>query len=250
MFILAAIAAIARDDVQPEKPYIRKHTPMKKKKWDKKIKIKRKREKRSGRTQRRTRKKKRENTISVQGREKKYIYNKKLRGSGVCVCLGGGTVDGGQQQQQQTLCTPSTPPPKLVRCFHFPLLPLPLPPYPRPSFIQYSLSHPATVSHTHSPRIAIAPPRRRRRDDAHPVPFLRHEYFFPFFFLFVLHVSHVCVCAPTADDFFPLLSFPASFVVYGFPERETFSIHINIRTGDRAHTHTDAIICTRGSLRR
>lgn len=54
-------------------------------------------------------------------------------------------------------------------------------------------------------------------------------FFVPRFFSFCLACIScvcVCVCALAADDFFPLLSFPASFVLYGFPERETFYTHV------------------------
>lgn len=121
--------------------------------------------------------------------------------------------------------------PKLVRCFHFPL-PSPLrdpPLFNTPSLLLH-LSHP--LSHSFSltlfpsysltlpsrARSHIAPPRRRR-DDAHPVPFLRPEVFF----LFVLHVSHVCVCVRSPRTiFFPFSVFRHRSFCTVFPSARHF----------------------------
>jgi len=127
--------------------------------------------------------------------------------------------------------------PKLVRCFHFPL-PSPLrdpPLFNTPSLslcISHPLSHPlarsvslfftsSTVSRSLS--YCTSPTSSRRC----PPLFL---FFVPRFFFFLSCMYLMCVCALAADDFFPLLSFPASFVLYGFPERETFSTHIKNST--------------------
>lgn len=129
--------------------------------------------------------------------------------------------------------------PKLVRCFHFPL-PSPLSATHLYSILPLSLSHPLSPSGSlcfpliHSLRRLALALILHLPDVVATMPTL-FLFFVPrFFFLFVLHVSHVCVCALAADDFFPLLSFPASFVLYGFPERETFSTHIKNST----HTKT------------
>lgn len=129
-----------------------------------------------------------------------------------------------------------------------------LPLSPRPTFIQYSpLSLTPSRSLCPSPSDSLCFPLIHSLsrlalalilhlpDVVATMPTL-FLFFVPrFFFLFVLHVSHVCVCALAADDFFPLLSFPASFVLYGFPERETFSTHIKNSTHTKTRSHLQTI---------
>lgn len=102
--------------------------------------------------------------------------------------------------------------PKLVRCFHFPL-PSPLrdPPLFNTPSLSLCLSHPLSqyLSLSLFPSFSLTPPSRarshiapprRRRDDAHPVPFLRPEVFFSFC---LACISCVCVCARRGRFFSP-----------------------------------------------
>lgn len=122
--------------------------------------------------------------------------------------------------------------PKLVRCFHFPL-PSPLrdPPLFNTPSLSLCLSHPFSQSLSLSlfpsfsltlpsrARSHIAPPRRRR-DDAHPCSFTSSR---GFFFLFVLHVSHVCVCVRSPRTiFFPFSVFRHRSFCTVFPSARHF----------------------------
>lgn len=154
--------------------------------------------------------------------------------------------------------------PKLVRCFHFPL-PSPLsathlysilPPLSHTLsltlsqslwltlFPSYSLTQPSRA------RSHIAPPRRRR-DDAHPVPFLRPEVFFSFC---LACISCVCVCARRGRFFSPSQFSGIVRSVRFSRARDIFHTHKKLNTHKNSltpsnNTRTIAVIvpcsCTR-----
>lgn len=120
---------------------------------------------------------------------------------------------------------------------------------PRPSFIQYSTAAAAAAPYPLRSYCA-APPRRRGDDDddAHPVPFLRREFFF---FLSCMYLMCVCV-RPPRTIFFPFsvfrhrslcTVFPSSRLFPHIPTHtytDAFTLHTNTRTQihSRTHSHT------------
>ncbi|CAH1716803.1 unnamed protein product [Aphis gossypii] len=98
-------------------------------------------------------------------------------------------------------------------------------------FPSYSLTPPSRA------RSHIAPPRRRR-DDAHPVPFLRPEVFFSFC---LACISCVCVCARRGRFFSPSQFSGIVRSVRFSRARDIFHTHKKLNTHKNALTTSNNI---------